>query len=424
MMLKKMMTTSVFTALLLLSACGNTESEDSAKPEKQINKVANTEIEKEKEKEKEVEEKVEESVEEIDDTTVSTDGILNPYIAEATGGDVEIVFSNTKPDLKQHIFGDGVSIQIDEYQIVHVTNMNESKKYEFQDQDEGYVLTYKMTLDNQLNEDIFFNASSMLLSDDATENLYMKAHFVERDSWMKDESNDVVRQYSKGGSFTGMQAYAMTKEQFERIKAPTLTISQPFLNDDTSKTIGKEAVFKLPFSGVGAKKATIAPEFYADKMVTDNIADKELLFSKEDINEEKEIDNVKVVLNGVQYAKITPTTAHAPRFSNFGEGPLVALTAKFTVKNDSDLSFSKFLIEKKLILDQNRGTIRSEGMLEPIVSGDIKPGDSDEVLAVFIFREDEFNLLKELDLQFGPLKDEKAKMLFKEKSATFKLPMK
>ena len=113
----------------------------------------------------------------------------------------------------------------------------------------------------------------------------------------------------------------------------------------------------MPFSGVGAKKATIAPEFYADKMVTDNIQIKKLLFSKEDINEEKEIDNVKVVLNGVQYGKITPTTAHAPRFSNFGEGPLMALKAKFTVKNDSDLSFSKFLIEKKLSYDQNRGTI-------------------------------------------------------------------
>ena len=102
----------------------------------------------------------------------------------------------------------------------------------------------------------------------------------------------------------------------------------------------------------------------------------------------------------------------------------MALTAKFTVKNDSDLSFSKFLIEKKLILDQNRGTMRSEGMLEPTVNGDMKPGDSDEVLAVFIFREDEFNLLKELGVQFGPLKDDKANKLFKEKLVTFKLPMK
>ena len=34
----------------------------------------------------------------------------------------------------------------------------------------------------------------------------------------------------------------------------------------------------------------------------------------------KEIDGVKVTLNGVQYANITPTTAHASRFSNFGKG--------------------------------------------------------------------------------------------------------
>ena len=78
---------------------------------------------------------------------------------------------------------------------------------------------------------------------------------------MKDDSNDMVRQYWKGKTFTGMQAYAMTKEQFERLKAPTLTIFQPFLNDDTRKSIVEEAVFKLPFSGVGTKVSSIAIGF-------------------------------------------------------------------------------------------------------------------------------------------------------------------
>jgi len=190
------------------------------------------------------------------------------------------------------------------------------------------------------------------------------------------------------------------------------------------RVVNNIAAFKLPLSDEGAENATATSELYPDKMVTDNVADKELIYSKEDMNESQKIGGVNVTLEGVQYAKVTPTAGHEQRFSNFGDGPLVAVTAKFAVENASDEDFSKFLIEKKLILDQNRGTMRSEGMLEPSVQGDLKPGESDEVIAVFLFREDEFNLLKELSLEFGPLKDENAKMLYKEKTAIFKLPMK
>ena len=408
--MRRLIVGSVLSAVLLLGACTDKE-EDAVELEKPEEQVEQPEIE-------EVETEV------VEEPEAVVDGeILNPYIAEKTGGDVEVVFTNSSPGLK-HTYGDDVTIEIEQYEVVHVTNMNESGKTEFQGEAEGYVLTYKMKLDNQMDEDVFFNASTMMKSEDATENLYMKAHFVNRDDWMKDESTGEVMQYSKGKSFSGMQAYAMTKAQFERIKAPTLTISEPFLEGDPGKMFGEKAVFKLPFTELETEKAVASSELYPDKMVTDNVADKEVFFSKEDINESKAIEGVNVTLDGVQYANVMPTTGHADRFSNFGDGPLVAITAKFTVENASDEAFSKFLIEKKLILDQNRGTLRSEGMLEPSAQGDLNPGESDEVIAVFLFREDEFNLLKELDLQFGPLADENAKKLYKEKSVTFKLPMK
>ena len=63
-------------------------------------------------------------------------------------------------------------------------------------------------------------------------------------------------------------------------------------------------------------------------------------------------------------------------------------------------------------------------MLEPTLYGDLQPGEKEEILAVFLFRKDEFDLLKELKIQFGPLSDSNAKRLFKEKSVTLDLPMK
>lgn len=418
MKIKKWLFVGALSSILLVGACGNTKKEDTAEPKEPKEEIEQTKPKETKEK---TEKKSEPEIEEVKD---DGDGeMLNPYIAEETDGDVEIITTNKNPELK-HAFSDDVTIEINEYQVVHISDMNESMKVSFEDQDEGYVLTYKYTLDNQSDEDVNFNLGAMLYSDDATEYLPGRSHFVARDEWMNDDSNDVVGQYSKGESFTGMEAHMITKAQFKNLEAPKLTISTPFLEGDTGKSFGEEAVFFLPFTDKGAEKATATADLYQDKMVTDSVADKELFFAKEDINVTESIDDVKITLEGVQYANITPTAGHADRFSNFGDGPLVALTLKFNIENGSDKLISKTSTGIKLNLDQNRGTMLSNGMLEPTVRGEIEPGESHEVLSVFLFREDEFNLYKELEIEFGPLTDEKVQKLFKEKFVTFDIPMK
>lgn len=423
MNLKRMMIGSIMAAILILGACGKSQEKDgdvsaAAQPKKVVSEQEN---DNQDNKPDEEEAKDDTETDEKDKSGDSSEN-MNPYLEEETGGDIEIVFANSDPNLI-HEYSDKVTIAIEEYQIAHVTNMNESVKHYFDDEDEGYVITYKLRFENKLDEDVFFNASTMMLSDDGTENLYMKIGLVDRDDWLKGDNEEVTRQYGPG-TYTGMQAYTMTKAQYERLKAPTYTIDIPMLEDDFKKRIGNEAIFKVPFNEEGAEKASKSAALYADKMVTETIADKELFFSKEDINETQKIDEVSITLEGVQYADITPTTANEGRFVNFGDGPLVALTAKFQVKNDSNEAITKSLIEKRLILDQNRGTMSSQGMLEPTQYGDLQSGESEEILSVYLFRKDEFDLLKELQLQFGPLKDSDAKNLFKEKSVTFDLPMK
>lgn len=421
---KRIFVVSMLTAVLTLGACG-----EAKEPEEDVSAAEQIENETPEQENKETETtdavENEEELEEADaseNTSNESGENINPTIEEATGGDVEVVYTNTNPGLT-HAYSDKVTLSIEEYQIVHVSNMNESAKYNFDDEEEGYVITFKLGFENALDEDVFYNASTMMLSDDGTENLYMKSGLVDRDDWLKGDNADLGRQYGPG-KYTGMQSYTMTKAQFERLTAPTYTFDIPTLEDDFNKRIGKEAIFKIPFNEEGAEKASKSSALYADRMVTDTIADKELFFAKEDMNETQKIDEVTITLEGIQYADVKPTTAHASRFSNFGDGPLIALTAKLHVKNDSNEAIAKSLIDKRLILDQNRGKMLSQGMLEPILYGDLQPGESEEILAVFMFRKDEFGLLKELKLQFGPLADSNAKKLFKEKSVTFDLPMK
>ena len=424
---KRILISGIAAAMLILSACGQAkEKEEEASAAEQ---TENEKAEKTNENEDTEATKVEEKEEETDEEADASDNTqnesaenINPTIEEETGGDVEIVYTNSNPGLT-HEYSDKVKISIEEYQIVHVSNMNESAEYNFDDEEEGYVITYKLGFENNLDEDVFFNASTMMLSDDGTENLYMKIGLVDREDWLKGDKENAGRQYAPG-KYTGMQSYTMTKAQYERLSAPTYTIDIPLLEDDFNKKVGKDAVFKIPFNEEGAEKASKSSALYADKMVTDTIADKEIFFAKEDINETQKIDEVTITLEGVQYTDVTPTKAHASRFTNFGDGPLVALTAKLQIKNDSKEAIAKSLIDKRLILDQNRGSMLSQGMLEPFLHGDLNPGESEEILAVFLFRQDEFGLLKELKLQFGPFADSNAKKLFKEKSVTFDLPMK
>lgn len=404
-------------AILLLGACGSPadDNKEEAKPAATGDKTDKTEA---------IEADAEQKDEEKESADKEDDGsALNPYIAEDLGADVKVVYTNKNPGLKHH-FSDDVTIEIDEYQIVHVSNMNESSKTNFDEEDEGYVLTYKMTLDNKSDEDVYYAGGVSLLADNGADYIIPRKHLVDRNQWMKDDSTENVSQYSKGKSFTGMNAHSMTKAQYEKLSSPTLKIDALFLDDDVSKRLGEEAVFKLPFNDKGAEKAATSSELYQDKMVTDSIADKEIFFEKTDIDETKEIDGVKITLNGVQYTNVTPTAGHADRFSNFGDSGLVALTVKTIIENGSDTPFDKFLLDRKLTVDENRGTVFNQGMLEPNYNGTFNPGDKDEILTVFLFRKDEFDIFKKFELQVGPLKDEKAKELFKEKTVTFDLPVK
>ncbi|MBO0993831.1 DUF5068 domain-containing protein [Bacillus sp. SD088] len=422
--MKKLYIITTVLALLFVGACS---SKDKGEVKSSSGKVdaeqTETNESKNEKKEDESEKATEdEGVADNDKAKEDNGEILNPYIEEYTGGDVEVVFTNQNPGFA-HAFGDKVNMSIDAYQIVHVSNMNESAKGSFNDEDEGYVLTLKLTLDNQSEDEISYAGGLSMQTDDATEHIVKRTTLVDRDQWMKDESTEGASLYSAGKSFTGLDAFLITKDQFEKSQLPILKIDALWRGEDVSDRIGEEAVIPLPLSDEGKNKAKESANLYQDKMVTDTIAEKEVFFSEEDINETQEIDKVKVTLNGVQYADITPTDGHKERFKNFGDGPLVALTAKFTVENNSDEAFDQSFIERKLHVD-DRGTMLSQGMLEPTVRGEVQPGDTFEGLAVFLFRKDEFGIFKELKLQIGPLADENAKRLFKEKSVQFDLPMK
>ena len=123
MNIKRLTLLGVTLFALLLGACG---SKDEVKQKK-----LPAAVEERQNKTETVEAVTEQKDEgEAMDTEQNDKGdgtILNPYIAEHLNADVEVIYTNKDPGLK-HAYSDDVSIQIDKYQIVHVSNMNESSK--------------------------------------------------------------------------------------------------------------------------------------------------------------------------------------------------------------------------------------------------------------------------------------------------------
>lgn len=418
MSVKRWMLAGVAAGALVLSACGSKEAE---KKEEEKPAAAEKAPEKENEKEKEKEEKAEEKT--ADKNDAKDDKNFNKMIEERTEGDIDVLMTNNETGM-EHKFSDDVTLTLDRYQIVHVENMNESAKDDFDGKEEGYVLSYELTLDNQSKEDVYFTSSVDLLADDGVDHIIKRVGYMDRDDWMKDESNDNASQFSAGKSFTGIFAHTMTKAQYEKLKSPTLTVDKPWLDDDVTKTIGENAVFKLPFNEEGAEKAEASGKLYQDRMVTDSIADKELFYEKTDIGKTEEVDGLKVTLEGVQYANVVPAEGYQDSFKDFGDENPVALTAKITVENGSDQAIAKDLMHEKLIVDDNRTTYMSQGTLQPRNIGMLEAGAKEEFLTVFLMRKDEFSIYKKLELQYGPFTDDNAKPLFKEKKVKFDLPMK
>lgn len=108
---KVILSLAIISFMLLFAACGSSEK---ASKEKET-KPKTTEIKSE------IQKKEKESVDKEEETKDSGE-ILNPAIAEETEGNVEVIYTNNQPNFSHEM--DGFKVNVEEYQIVQVTDMN------------------------------------------------------------------------------------------------------------------------------------------------------------------------------------------------------------------------------------------------------------------------------------------------------------
>ncbi len=418
MKIRSIFLTGVIAMLLLLVACGGNEeqastnsSEDSKKEENQSKNDQAEEIKNDQE-----------AAEESTPATASGE-IMNPNIAEESQGDVEEVYTSENNLDYVHDM-EGFKVSIDQYQIVKVTDMNEDMYIQFDDQTDGYVVTAKVTIDNTRDKPIYYPSYIRIQGVNESDFLSSEKTFV-RDQYPKSKVEDEPSKFGAGEKVSGFVTFTLTNDQYDVMTdvKPKFVIEGGAADNDQFKDSFKgNATFDLIYGE--EQKAQVESEagLYPDQLTTGNMADKEMILEKAGIDKTKQLGDVEVTLNGVQYAEIKPTAGNEERFSNFGDVGIVAVTIKLTLNNQSESPINISLLSSHLLIDEDRGSVLSQLMVEPREPKEIEAGETGEKYHVFMFRKDDFESMKKFDLEFGPFVGEDGKDLYKGKTVTFSLP--
>ncbi|WP_062353859.1 DUF5068 domain-containing protein [Bacillus kwashiorkori] len=413
----------LLAVMLVIAGCG--KKEETAKKDNQENekKVEQTD-ESAKDDDKDKDENQSDDDKQNEGTSPANGEELNPYIAEDTEGDVEIIFSNNQPNI-QHDMG-GFQLTIDAYQVVKVTDIHERSTISFDGDREGYIVTAKVSINNQSGGDYFFNTMSMgIQGTNPYDSKYGSTSFVKQGEELR-AKGERPGQYANGEQVTGFITFKYTVAEFEEILkiSPKFVIQAGSDNEQFKGKVGENGTFEFPLSEEGIKKAAEAQAFFQDSISLENIAEKTMIYEEKNIGTSKKIGDVTIKLDGVQFTDIEPTEANKPSFRNFGDKGVVALTVKLTIDNKSQDTIGYFFTNGTLIVDENRYRVLSTSQLEPDTQRELKPGESNEKLFVFLFRKDEFSIFEKFDLEIGPLRDSDGKDLQKGRKVEFEIPYK
>lgn len=422
------LSTMVSTALLL-SACGNKEETSAEKKEEKpkSEEAAASAPEENKEAEAPAEETPEEAPAEEAEPEVKDGEMLNTYIEEDTGGKAEVLYTNPDPGYEAE--GNGFKVTFDGYQIVKVTDADQNTSIRFDDSPTGYVITAQVTVDNQSGKPVFYGGSANIrLQDEFTFVSSSLSNFIKdgeglRPKGFKPGESGTMNKYEDGEKASGFVTFAMSPAEFEMMNSvkPKFVIessASPSEDYNGASTFMEEKIFEFTYSDDQAAASEKDVKFYPDLMTVNNLADKEMIFEKTGINKTEKVGDAEITIEGVQYTNVKPTAGNEEQF---GEEPLVALTVKMKVKNNSDQTIQLNNLSSKVTIDEDRGYSLNNPFAEPDDPQEAKPGEEKEKYSVFLFRADEFELYKKFDMEVGPFFGGK-EYLFNEKTATFSLP--
>lgn len=414
--LSMLLLTAILTTLIV-SGCGKDEKASTSEENEEEVKV-----EKE-EKEKEEETKEEEGT--SNNSAAPSDfKDLIAYMEKETEGTTKVLYENREPQVHEM---DGVTVTLDAYTLVELTDFHTDFSIPFNDETNGGVIIAQYTVKNELDKDVYYMPAFYLsfTGADTSYNNYRDLLPEEEQLPMKlTPADDYL--LPAGKTVTGYYTYPFGQGELQSaMDVSTVAVEIPAaqsVKGEVSNPIGKDGQFTLSLNEAGAEKISANANFYKDKVTTGDMGEKVMLKEESGIGKSEQLGDVTVTFEGYQFTDFTPNAVEAPRFENFKNG-IVLLTAKFHLDNKGSDSVSLSSMSSKLTVNDGSQYTFGEGMLLDYGYNDlIDGGKSGELLQIFVLDKEQYDLIwknKPFEVEIGPLRNQEAKDISKGKTAVF-----
>nr|WP_245975381.1 DUF5068 domain-containing protein [Oceanobacillus chungangensis] len=430
-----MLLTTIIVTALILSACGNEKEEEPANATEANSEEAVTQEGEESEEEpaeeapeEEAEKNSEEQAEEVSTTegTETDFSELIIYMEEETEGTAKVIYENAEPQV--HTMED-VSVSLDAYSLVELTDFHTDYSIPFDDETNGGVIIAQYTVTNNRAEDVYYMPAFYASFTGAPKDYNNYRDLLPLEGQLPSilaPDNDYL--LKAGETVTGYYTYPFGKEHLSSaLDASTVSVEipEPILEKgDFGSSIGKKGKFTLSLNEDGAEKVAADAAFYQDRVTSENMGEKKMLEEAEGLSKSEAIGDVNVTLDGYQFTEFTPNEVEAPRFENFTNG-IVLLTAKFNLDNKGSEAIGLTLTPSKLTVNDGAQYMLQEGMLLDYSYDDlIEAGESGELLQIYALDKEQYDKIwkdKAFEIEIGPFKNQDAEDISKGKTTNFEL---
>ncbi len=302
---------------------------------------------------------------------------------------------------------EGLIAQIDRYALYELSDIHRDHRLLFGDQDErGAILVMEISLENQSDEAVYHNniprlalpgydgviveASSSMAND---EDLYF--NFSENEQKLK-----------PGDSKKGYLAYTLSSEAMDALEQNG-SIHVEFIGfRDQADYVDavhllENPVFNLPFSDQATQQAASTSELFPDAVVRDNMGEKELLESAENVAASQVEEEIMVTVDGYQIAQLIPNADFEAGVEELAGG-LIMVNVKVDVQNNSDKAIRLGQSYNKLVLGM-MVEMNSDSMLEVNdYDLEVAPGDTGTIYNVFTMEGNMYEKFKDDTFTFVP----------------------
>lgn len=423
--MKKLWVLAIFIlSLFVIGGCGKGENDeqDTASDSNAQEETSETEQEEQAAEEEEEEPKEEETAPSED----SSFSDLIAYMEEETEGIANVMYENTEP--QEHEL-DGVTVSLDGYTLVELTDFHADFSIPFNDETDGGVIIAQYTVTNSLDKDVYYMPSFYLNFTGADKAYYHYQYLIPEEEQITEKlspSNDYL--LKAGESVTGYIAYPFGKTHLEALlEVSTAIVEVPAAQEkkgEFGNPIGKDGQFTLSLNEAGEEKVAANSAFYEDKVTTDDMGEKIMLKEEDNIGKEEKIRDVTVTLDGYQFTEFIPNEIEAPRFEDFQNG-IVLLTVKFLLDNQGEEDISLSSVSTKLTVNDGMQYMFDQAMLLNYSYDDvIKAGESGELLQIYTLDKEQYDKIwkdKSFLIEIGPFRNQDGEDISKGASAEFEL---